>query len=81
MSDSSEPPVDTAATRPLKLAFPPELPISEHAEEIRDLLEHQLDLVIDGGFCGLEPTTVVNLEEEAPEITRAGRGDTALFTS
>ncbi len=42
--------------------------------EIRDLLEHQLDLVIDGGFCGLEPTTVVNFEMGVPEITRQGRG-------
>jgi tRNA threonylcarbamoyl adenosine modification protein (Sua5/YciO/YrdC/YwlC family) len=43
--------------------------------EIRDLLEHQLDLVIDGGFCGLEPTTVVNLEGGTPEIMRQGRGE------
>ena len=42
--------------------------------EIRDLLEHQLDLVIDGGFCGLEPTTVVNLEDDVPRVTRQGRG-------
>ncbi len=43
--------------------------------EIRDLLEHQLDLVIDGGFCGMEPTTVVNLESPEPVITRQGRGE------
>lgn len=43
--------------------------------EIRDLLEHQLDLVIDGGFCGMEPTTVVNLEDGEPVITRQGRGE------
>jgi tRNA threonylcarbamoyl adenosine modification protein (Sua5/YciO/YrdC/YwlC family) len=43
--------------------------------EIRDLLEHQLDLVIDGGFCGMEPTTVVNLENQEPVITRQGKGE------
>jgi tRNA threonylcarbamoyl adenosine modification protein (Sua5/YciO/YrdC/YwlC family) len=49
--------------------------------EIRDLLEHQLDLVIDGGFCGLESTTVINMENDAPEITRVGCGDTELFAA
>lgn len=49
--------------------------------EIREMLEHQLDLVIDGGYCGMEPTTVVNMEDEVPVISRAGRGDTELFAS
>lgn len=42
--------------------------------EIRDLLQHDVDLVIDGGYCGMEPTTVVNLSEELPEIIREGAG-------
>lgn len=42
--------------------------------EIRDLLQHQVDLVIDGGYCGMEPTTVVNLVDDAPEIIREGAG-------
>ncbi len=49
--------------------------------EIREMLEHQLDLVIDGGFCGLEATTVINLEDEVPTIVREGRGDLALFAA
>ena len=49
--------------------------------EIRDMLEHQLDLVIDGGFCGMEPTTVVNMEDDIPVISRSGRGDTELFAA
>ena len=49
--------------------------------EIRELLEHQLDLVIDGGFCGMEPTTVISLENDAPEVVRQGRGDLALFAA
>lgn len=42
--------------------------------EIRDLLQNQVDLVIDGGYCGMEPTTVVNLVEDTPEIIREGAG-------
>jgi len=44
------------------------------AEDIRDKLEHQVDLIIDGGHCGLEPTTVVDLTEAAATIIRQGRG-------
>lgn len=47
--------------------------------DIRDVLEHQLELVIDGGFCGLEPTTVVDLTTENPEVLRHGCGDTSGF--
>ena len=47
--------------------------------EMRDLLGHEVDLVIDGGYCGLEPTTVVVMEGEAPELARKGKGDAALF--
>lgn len=47
--------------------------------EIRDTLEHQLDLVIDGGYCGIEPTTIVSLLDDVPEIIREGVGDTEPF--
>src|SRR5690606_16457017 len=47
--------------------------------DIRDLLEHQVELVIDGGFCGLEPTTVVDLTQGVPELMRQGRGDFSLL--
>lgn len=47
--------------------------------EIRDLLEHEVDLVIDGGWCGMEPTTVVDLVGEAPSILRVGKGGIAPF--
>ena len=49
------------------------------AYEIRQRLEHQVDLVIDGGPCGIEPTTVVNLTGEMPAITRPGKGSVAPF--
>lgn len=46
-------------------------------EEIRDHLEGSLDLIIDAGACSLEPTTVIDLAEDAPVVTRLGRGDPA----
>ncbi|TNF05171.1 MAG: threonylcarbamoyl-AMP synthase [Gammaproteobacteria bacterium] len=42
--------------------------------DIRDMLEHRVDLIIDGGFCGLEMTTVVDLTGDTPEIVRQGVG-------
>ncbi|MBE9396512.1 threonylcarbamoyl-AMP synthase [Pontibacterium sp. N1Y112] len=47
--------------------------------EIRQTLQHEVDLVIDGGYCGMEATTVVNLVEEFPEIIREGAGSLAGF--
>ncbi len=47
--------------------------------EMRDLLDSHVDLIIDGGYCGLEPTTVVVMTEEVPEVVRIGKGDTSLF--
>ena len=42
--------------------------------DIRDTLEHSLDLVIDGGYCGFEPTTVVDLTGDVAMVTRQGLG-------
>ena len=47
------------------------------AAEIRDRFEHQLAAVLDAGACPLEPTTVVDLTGEAPEVIRKGQGDVA----
>jgi tRNA threonylcarbamoyl adenosine modification protein (Sua5/YciO/YrdC/YwlC family) len=47
------------------------------AAEIRDRFEHQLAAVLDAGACPLEPTTVVDLTGDAPEVIRQGRGDVA----
>jgi tRNA threonylcarbamoyl adenosine modification protein (Sua5/YciO/YrdC/YwlC family) len=44
------------------------------AYDIREMLEHEVDLVIDGDHCGVEPTTVVDLVEGVPEMVRQGRG-------
>ncbi|MGQ0522151.1 MAG: L-threonylcarbamoyladenylate synthase [Betaproteobacteria bacterium] len=48
-------------------------------QEIRSRLEHRVDLIIDGGSCGIDPTTVVNLTGETPLITRTGRGSVEPF--
>jgi tRNA threonylcarbamoyl adenosine modification protein (Sua5/YciO/YrdC/YwlC family) len=50
-------------------------------EEIREALEHQVDLIIDGGFGGLESTTVINLEDQAPVVVREGLGELGLFVA
>ena len=55
-----------------------DLPLND-PEEIREHLEHDVDLVIDGGPCGIVPTTVVDLTGEAPVITRVGKGSVAAF--
>jgi tRNA threonylcarbamoyl adenosine modification protein (Sua5/YciO/YrdC/YwlC family) len=55
-----------------------ERPLND-AEEIRDRLEHQVDLVLDGGACGAEPTTVIDLYDDTPALVRAGKGDLAPF--
>jgi tRNA threonylcarbamoyl adenosine modification protein (Sua5/YciO/YrdC/YwlC family) len=49
------------------------------AETIRERLEKRVDLVIDGGACSLEPTTVVDLTGEQPVLVREGRGAVSLF--
>lgn len=47
--------------------------------EIKELLDHQIDAVIDSGDCGTEPTTVIDFSEDVPEIVRVGAGDPAPF--
>jgi len=47
--------------------------------DIRDSLEHHVELIIDGGYCGLEPTTVVDLTDETPTLLRQGKGDFSGF--
>jgi tRNA threonylcarbamoyl adenosine modification protein (Sua5/YciO/YrdC/YwlC family) len=53
-----------------------EVPLND-TEEIRERLSHQVDLILDAGSCGVEPTTIVNLTGPEPEIVRVGKGDTA----
>ncbi|KTD20822.1 L-threonylcarbamoyladenylate synthase [Legionella londiniensis] len=53
-------------------------PLSE-PEAIRDILGDQVDLIIDAGVCGREPTTVVDLTADYPVIVRIGKGDPTPF--
>ncbi len=54
------------------------LPLTD-PQEIRRILDHAVDLVIDGGYCGLEATTVVDMVDDVPTIVRVGKGDVSLF--
>lgn len=49
--------------------------------DIRDTLEHALDLIIDGGYCGYEPTTVVELTEDTPMVARVGLGPVDMLVN
>ena len=49
------------------------------ALEIREQLEHQVDAIIEGGYCGIDPTTVIDLTDDVPVLIRQGAGDTSLF--
>ena len=55
-----------------------DLPLNDGAE-IRERLSHDLDALLDGGSCGLEPTTVVDLVTQPPVIVREGRGSITPF--
>jgi tRNA threonylcarbamoyl adenosine modification protein (Sua5/YciO/YrdC/YwlC family) len=49
--------------------------------EMRQVLEHHVDLIIDGGFGGLEASTVINLAGDEPEVIRVGCGDPTPFAA
>jgi tRNA threonylcarbamoyl adenosine modification protein (Sua5/YciO/YrdC/YwlC family) len=53
-----------------------ELPLTD-GDQIRARLEHQLDAILDGGHCGIEPTTVIDLAVSPPVLVRAGKGKLA----
>jgi len=57
-----------------------DLPLTD-PDEIFHELNNSVDLVIDGGNCGIEPTTVVDLvDDDVPIVARQGKGDTTLFS-
>ena len=61
------------------LVFPGEdLPMTD-ATEIRTRLEHAVEAVVDGGSCGLEPTTILDLTEGEAVVRRKGKGDVAFL--
>lgn len=48
-------------------------------EQIRERLQHQVDLVVDSGAVGLDPTTVIDLTQDIPVVVRSGKGDVSPF--
>ncbi len=48
-------------------------------EDIRDKLEHAVDCILNGGYLGEQPTTVVDFSEDEPIIVRMGSGDPSAF--
>lgn len=56
-----------------------ELPLNE-ADEIAVRLDRDVDVIIDGGDCGLDPTSVIDLTGDEPVILRASQGDLSLFS-
>lgn len=61
------------------LMLPNEAEPLNDAEEIRAKLNHQVDLILDGGACGVVPTTVIDLSGDEPILVRQGKGDSAVF--
>jgi len=55
-----------------------DVPLND-CDEIRRRIGHQVDLVLDAGSCGIEPSTVVNLASDPPALVRAGKGSIAPF--
>lgn len=54
-----------------------EMPMSD-PERIRERLQHEVDLVIDGGPCGTQPTSVIEWTEDVPRLARQGKTDSRL---
>lgn len=50
-------------------------------EEMRERLGNQVDAIIDGGSCGSEPTSIIDLTGESPRLIRQGKGDTSFLTA
>lgn len=63
----------------MTLNLPNEDEVFSEAWEIRDRLEHQLELVIDAGHCAAGASSVIDLTCDTPTLIRAGQGDLAPF--
>lgn len=61
------------------LMLPDDNTVMTEIDDIVDQLDKQVDLVIDGEYCGSEPTTVVEFIDDSPEIVRIGAGEPAPF--
>jgi tRNA threonylcarbamoyl adenosine modification protein (Sua5/YciO/YrdC/YwlC family) len=73
LSELNEPMLTTTLILPGE-----KLPMGDPSDIVKRLAS-QVDLVIDGGFCGLEVTTMVDFLENVPRIVRSGKGDPSPF--
>jgi tRNA threonylcarbamoyl adenosine modification protein (Sua5/YciO/YrdC/YwlC family) len=55
-----------------------DLPLAD-PEEIYNKLDGRVDVIVNGGFCGLEPTTIIEFIDGVPQVIRAGKGDVTPF--
>lgn len=61
------------------LILPGETQAEFDPDDIRDKLEHQVALIINGGYLGEQPTTVIDMSDGDAVIIREGSGDTSVF--
>ncbi len=61
------------------LMLPNDIEPLNDADEIRRKLNHQVDLILDGGACGVVPTTIIDLSGDEPMLVRQGKGDSTVF--
>jgi len=73
MAELGEPIMSTSLILPDE-----EHPLSE-VHELEDRMANLVDLILESGACGLEPTTVVDLVEGVPSVVRTGKGDPSPF--
>jgi len=50
-------------------------------DDIRERLEHLVDAIVDGGACGIEPTSVLDLSDGEVDVVRKGKGDVSAFAT
>jgi len=47
--------------------------------DMKDVVGNMVDLIIDGGYCGMDETTMIDLEDDVPVVLREGKGDISAF--
>ena len=73
LAELDEPMLSTTLTLPGD-----EVPLSD-PQEIRERLERQLDVIVAAGNCGTEPSTVIDLTSDQPQVLRRGKGSLSPF--
>lgn len=73
--------IDAAGSPLLSTTLIPQgeaLPLND-AQDILARYQHDLAAIVDGGACPFDPTTVIDLTQETPQVVRVGRGDPATL--